>query len=575
MPSATRTRSRTTAASPAARHRPAPGEVFIRMYGQGVGDCFLLMFPRVPGGADKRPFYVLVDCGVVGGTPGAPERMRQVVRDIKATTLDEKVRDDDNKAKGHIDLLVITHEHWDHLAGFVQAEEEWKQIQVDALWTAWTEKQDEDGLPRVLKEILAKQRMAIAEAADRALRLGLAEQHEVLLSLMGFYGDVTSEGQGFAVAKGVSDAFQIAKGLVPQERHICCEPGEVRPLMGTGAVAYVLGPPRNDDRLRQMKPTKRAPETYQEEEPGQAGPDGGPALRGTEFSLEAMSGGRSAFNAFAMPFAGRMLAAGPEADAGKDPTPEQLTQRKAFERSFPFEALLRIPLPIAEREAAEHPALASYFEPVSNWRRIDFDWLSASADFALRADALTNNTSLVLAFELPAKAEGAERGVLLFAGDAQVGNWLSWDDITAWLPKDGAVAAQKKPDIGDLLKRLVFYKVGHHGSHNATLKAKGVERMPEENLTAFVPVSATVAHKVKGWGRMPLETLLNALAERAAGRVVLPNGQIWPAQPGPASAAGHAQIGLKLADEKLPAVLKDGETIEEETPLWVEIGISY
>src|SRR5688500_7339866 len=107
-----------------------PNRVLIRMYGQGVGDCFLLTFPRAGAGAGERPVHVLIDCGVVGGTPGGPERMRRVVRDVRETT------------GGRLDLLVITHEHWDHLSGFVQAEEEWRRIEVGALWTAWTERPD-------------------------------------------------------------------------------------------------------------------------------------------------------------------------------------------------------------------------------------------------------------------------------------------------------------------------------------------------------------------------------------------------------------------------------------------------
>jgi hypothetical protein len=39
----------------------------------------------------------------------------------------------------------------------------------------------------------------------------------------------------------------------------------------------------------------------------------------------------------------------------------------------------------------------------------------------------------------------------------------------------------------DLLKRAIFYKVGHHGSHNATLKEKGLEEM-ERLRVAMIPV---------------------------------------------------------------------------------------
>jgi hypothetical protein len=36
----------------------------IRMYRQGLGDCFLVTLPRKEG----KPFFMLVDCGVVLGT---------------------------------------------------------------------------------------------------------------------------------------------------------------------------------------------------------------------------------------------------------------------------------------------------------------------------------------------------------------------------------------------------------------------------------------------------------------------------------------------------------------------------
>jgi hypothetical protein len=64
----------------------------------------------------------------------------------------------------------------------------------------------------------------------------------------------------------------------------------------------------------------------------------------------------------------------------------------------------------------------------------------------------------------------------------------------------------------DLLKRTIFYKVGHHGSHNATLKGHGVEQM--ENLqAAIIPVDEEEAKK-KRWGRMPLPDLIAALENK-------------------------------------------------------------
>jgi hypothetical protein len=116
---------------------------------------------------------------------------------------------------------------------------------------------------------------------------------------------------------------------------------------------------------------------------------------------------------------------------------------------------------------------------------------------------MTNNTSLVLAIDL-----GTE-GVLLFAADAQVGNWLSWVDCS-WDVAGNKVSGE------DLLIRTVFYKVGHHGSRNATLAAKGLELM--ENLKfAIVSVDHAMA-LVKNWGDIPLANLLIALKKITAAK---------------------------------------------------------
>ncbi len=102
------------------------------------------------------------------------------------------------------------------------------------------------------------------------------------------------------------------------------------------------------------------------------------------------------------------------------------------------------------------------------WRQIESDWLGAAGTLALQLDSDTNNTSLALAIEL---SPGGK--VLLFPGDAQVGNWLSWHALH-WT-REGE--PERSVDAADLLRRTAFYKVGHHASHNATLREKGLELM--------------------------------------------------------------------------------------------------
>ena len=64
----------------------------------------------------------------------------------------------------------------------------------------------------------------------------------------------------------------------------------------------------------------------------------------------------------------------------------------------------------------------------------------------------------------------------------------------------------------------MLYKVGHHGSHNATLREKGLELMTSDCLAAMIPVNRTSAKKMK-WD-MPFPSLFSRLEERCHGRIL-------------------------------------------------------
>jgi hypothetical protein len=148
----------------------------------------------------------------------------------------------------------------------------------------------------------------------------------------------------------------------------------------------------------------------------------------------------------------------------------------------------------------------------SAWRRIDDDWLGSAGEFALQLDSYTNNTSLAMAIEL--KATGK---VLMFVADAQAGNWMSWRDLS-WMVGEGEAA--RTVTIADLFANTVLYKVGHHGSHNATMSTQGLELMTSDDLVAMLPVDEQVAHEIKKWKRMPFEPITARLAEKTKGRLM-------------------------------------------------------
>jgi hypothetical protein len=109
-----------------------------------------------------------------------------------------------------------------------------------------------------------------------------------------------------------------------------------------------------------------------------------------------------------------------------------------------------------------------------------------------------------------------------------MGNWLSWfGKVPAGKRELGKEmvwnAGGVKVTAEDLLRRTAFYKVGHHGSHNATLRGRGLELMGRfggtSDLVAFLPVDEHVARDLAHYGEMPLRSLVKELAIRTGGRI--------------------------------------------------------
>jgi hypothetical protein len=123
-------------------------------------------------------------------------------------------------------------------------------------------------------------------------------------------------------------------------------------------------------------------------------------------------------------------------------------------------------------------------------------------------NSLTNNLSLVLAIEF------VETGrVLLFPGDAEIGSWRSWHDID-WTEKVKGLKTK------DLLRRVVFYKVAHHLSHNGTAREIGLDLMTDPDLVAMATLDYDVIPN--GWKTtMPNRVMLKDLLEKTKGRMMI------------------------------------------------------
>jgi hypothetical protein len=451
---------------------PANG-VTVRMFCHGLGDCFLITIPQ----QGARDYSILIDCGIAMGTKGEVELMKQVVKAITALTKDPQTN------RGTVDLLVVTHEHRDHVSGFIQAQEDLSEIDVKHVWFAWTEDR-QDPLAKALRIKHAKEKAALARAVKAALATAPTARRELkaLNGVLAFYSPIAAAG-GKTVQ--VEQAMTNAGALIKSGQPECLWPGTVQSLPGAVEESlahrvrtYVLGPPHDETVLRRIRPRSKNSEAYEKRRSH--------AALGMSWTWEAAMSAHEAMLGLCKP-------GEPDTDC---------------ERAMPFDDKWRKDLEKLKKEKAS-TFFQRHYLATQKERRIDSAWLwSGAQQLALYMESYTNNTSLVLAFELP-----KSKKVLLFVGDAQVGNWLSWHD-REYKPGDGRTVK-----AADLLAKTVLYKVGHHGSHNATLREKGLELMSHPELVAMLPVEVEAVQRL-GYGEMPLESLLQELGKRTNGRVL-------------------------------------------------------
>lgn len=397
--------SKSSVATPA-RKWPKGNEVGVRvrMYRVGFGDFFLVTFR----GEDGSLAHVIVDCGVFKGTS----------QEGDIGTLANAIAMMRDETQGKVSLIVMTHRHADHIAGFARHADIFATMEVGAVWMPVWESEYDAKAVKFQRELTA----AAATLSQHFAGMAPTELKGSFQTAKSFVGNALGETNA---AGSNAKALQLLKGglkggdgAVKAEYYQAGDRVRMPSDLATmGLTCQVLGPPPVTELdMMKLMDLKKGVGQYLVQDSQLA--QGGPASPFDNDFLLKTSG----------------TAYPPEAFGEWD---ERRALNKVMTRS--------------EGSSAEKKMRQS----ISTLQPL------VALTAAKQLNSFLNNQSLVLLFSFKGKS-------LLFAGDAQAGNWEHWLFESGTPDKLGT--SPIGPRARQILTSLDFYKVGHHGSANSTPK---------------------------------------------------------------------------------------------------------
>lgn len=359
-------------------------------------------------GTEKR--HVLIDFGSTGVPQDAPaDLMQRVAEDIK------------KQCEGKLSIVVATHRHKDHISGFATNDQGngtgdiIRACKPDAVIQPWTEDPDAD--PNATTATTTDTKRL------RSFTATLRDMHTIAESVKNEAGHLDFSGG----EKLVSQLAFLGDDNISNR-------SAVENLMNIG----------KDGRALYVNFDFDKPLGLKRELPGvKVWVLGPPTLEQTDEIRKQRASDAAEFWMLRAQEAQRLIGATEQWHSQVEGA-----QKFWLQQAESSKRLLNQSCPLFP-EAALHSA-TQFTPPYTRWfiRRLHRIRGNQLLEIVRSLDKVMNNTSVILLFEVGNKK-------LLFPGDAQIENWAF---------------ALSKPEVRKLLAGVDVYKVGHHGSRNATPK---------------------------------------------------------------------------------------------------------